>query len=220
MKLLRNPINSEIFFVNTERLRLYIDKKAFHSGITGKLFTNSKPVRNNDSEYADKWLVPKDIYDKDVYPPYLSGSAYVMSTDVINKLYISAVNDSGPILDIDDLYLTGIITEKFNIGIYDSPEFSLTSAVSETFCGFEVCKLYTISTLHGCNSVNATLNLWNSWKNSTFDSCHKEAKRTTSGTVAFVVAISLLITFFISIIVIIFQYFSKSKAFKWQRVSP
>lgn len=209
--------------VNTKRLRYNIDKRVFPSGLTGKLFTNSKPIRDIEDEYADKWLVPKEIYDKEVYPPYLSGSAYVMSIDVIQRLYISSTNNSDPILDIDDLYMTGFVTKKFNIEVHDSPEFYLTGSVDKLFCGIDVCKMYYISTLHGCYSVNHTLDLWNSWKNSTFDSCknffNDSPKTTKLGKISFIIAIVLLIVFILSIVSMICQYFTKQNVHKWQKVN-
>jgi beta-1,3-galactosyltransferase 1 len=207
--------------ININRLKEKIDNKTFQNGITGKLFKDSKPVRDINSEYANKWLVPKDLYPEDYYPPYLSGAAYVMSTDIIEKLYKSSINNSGPILDIDDLYLTGIIAEKYNIQRHDNSEF-YSSNSDGGYCGIEVCKMYTLLTLHGCESVNETLLLWNSWKNCSMESCEyyfdKLHRNTLYGTIAFIVAIVLLIIFILSMIGIICQYYTNYRDWQWQKV--
>ncbi|XP_054164305.1 beta-1,3-galactosyltransferase 1-like, partial [Oppia nitens] len=209
--------------VNTERLRERIENKTFHSGITGKLFKYSKPIRDINNEMADKWLIPKEVFDEDYYPPYLSGAAYVISTDIINKLYKSAVNNTGPVLDIDDLYITGIIAQKYNIAIHDSPEFVLSTTNRHNMCGIEVCRMFTISTLHGCQSVNQTLQLWNKWMNTTMDSCHnyfvKLHRNTTSATIALIISLTLLITFIFSMIAMIIQYYANYRDLRWQKIS-
>lgn len=207
--------------VNINRLKEMIDNKTFQSGITGRLFKDSKPVRDINSEYANKWFVPKDLYPEDYYPPYLSGAAYVMSTDIIEKLYKHSINNSGPILDIDDLYLTGIIADKYNIERYDSWEF-YSSNSDVDYCGIEVCKMYTLLTLHGCESVNKTLLLWDNWKKSSLESCQyffaKLHRNTIYGTIALIAAIVLLIIFVLSMIGIICQYYANYRDCKWQKV--
>ena len=204
--------------VNVERLRQNIDKRIFLSGITGKMFVKSKPVRDISDQYGHKWLVPKYIYDKDYYPPYISGAAYVVSSDVIPQLYWSAVNYTGPVLYIDDLYLTGIIAKQFNISIHDSPEFFLSSSDNE-FCGIDVCTLHTISTFHGCNSVNQTRNLWDLWSNTSLQYCRDKLKsELQSGAISFIISITVFSCLAIIVTFVVCKSSLNYRQINWQRV--
>ncbi|CAG2175165.1 unnamed protein product, partial [Oppiella nova] len=156
--------------VNTERLRQRIDKKAFKSGITGYMAkgVDTKPPRNANSN----WYMPSDVYPLDRYPPYLLGAAYVMSTDIIDKLYRFAMNASIlPVLRIDDLYLTGFVSQTAGIDRYDDQEFPNHGSDVSQVCDVNVCRLYDYVSYHGCHTGNNVRHLWNSWKNTTINSC-------------------------------------------------
>lgn len=45
------------------------------------------------------------MYTGRVYPNYLSGTAYLMSIDVVSKLYSAALRT--PIFHLEDVYITG-----------------------------------------------------------------------------------------------------------------
>ncbi|CAG2169307.1 unnamed protein product [Oppiella nova] len=156
--------------VNTERLRQRIDKKAFKSGITGYMAKgiDTKPPRNANSN----WYMPSNVYPLERYPPYLLGAAYVMSTDIIDKLYRFAMNASIlPVLRIDDLYLTGFVSQTAGIDRYDDQEFPNHGSDVSQVCDVNVCRLYDYVSYHGCHTGNNVRHLWNSWKNTTISSC-------------------------------------------------
>lgn len=46
------------------------------------------------------------MYSGRVYPNYLSGTGYVMSADVVTRLYKAALKT--PLLHLEDVYITGI----------------------------------------------------------------------------------------------------------------
>ncbi|CAG2100435.1 unnamed protein product [Medioppia subpectinata] len=151
--------------VNSQRLRQKMDDKTFKSGITGQMLTHKKPYR----DINDKWYVPKYLYDKDYYPPYVLGGAYIISADIIESLHNSAISNDH-ILYIEDLYLTGIIRQKYNIEIHNNDEFVI---LLDDVCKTDVCDLYTVCAFHGCNQTpNQTIELWMRWKNTTPESCH------------------------------------------------
>lgn len=50
--------------------------------------------------------MPQYIFSEGFYPNYLSGTGYVMSRDVVNKLYKAALKT--PIIHLEDVYITGI----------------------------------------------------------------------------------------------------------------
>lgn len=62
----------------------------------------SHPIRKKNH----KWFMPHYMYNNEIYPTYISGAGYVMSIDVVVKLF--EVTLSVPLLHLEDLYLTGI----------------------------------------------------------------------------------------------------------------
>lgn len=47
------------------------------------------------------------MYHGQIYPNYLSGTGYIMSRDVVTRLYQTALET--PLIHIEDVYITGII---------------------------------------------------------------------------------------------------------------
>lgn len=66
-------------------------------------------------------FVPYEVYSDKVYPMYLCGASYVMSSDVAEKLYQCAY--STPIFYIEDIYVTGMCAKKVNVTPQHSSEF-------------------------------------------------------------------------------------------------
>ncbi|KAG8431660.1 hypothetical protein GDO86_020556 [Hymenochirus boettgeri] len=50
---------------------------------TGDIRNNTGPIRN----HSNKWYVPEEIYPSNIYPPYFSGSGYVFSANLAQKIY-------------------------------------------------------------------------------------------------------------------------------------
>lgn len=99
-----------ISFPNSMQKRLLI----------GHRFCQSKPVDDID----DKWYAPKYMYNKEVYPQYLSGSGYLMSIDAAIQLYKVALRT--PLLHLEDVFLTGKQI---------TPSETIDIAINELFAG-------------------------------------------------------------------------------------
>lgn len=56
---------------------------------------------------------PRYMYNKKIYPIYLSGTGYVFSIDVAKKLYNASLE--APLLHLEDVFLTGICAENAHI---------------------------------------------------------------------------------------------------------
>jgi hypothetical protein len=69
--------------------------------LTGFLFCGVKPV----SDPANKWYSPIYMYNEEFYPNYLSGTAYLMSIDVVEKLYKASLKT--PLFHLEDVFITG-----------------------------------------------------------------------------------------------------------------
>ncbi|XP_037952929.1 beta-1,3-galactosyltransferase 1-like isoform X1 [Teleopsis dalmanni] len=97
--------------------------------LTGHLFCTSRPIANITS----KWYMPYYMYPEDKYPRYLSGAGYMMSMDVVPRLYDMSLNTS--FIYLEDVYLTGMCAEKLNIPRVHQPLFSYNRATE--WCSFK-----------------------------------------------------------------------------------
>lgn len=85
--------------------------------LLGHRFCGVKPV----SDLSSKWYAPYYLYKSDVYPPYLSGTAYVMSVDVALRLYNETLVT--PYFHLEDVFITGICAAKQKIRRRHNPLF-------------------------------------------------------------------------------------------------
>ncbi|KAK3102181.1 hypothetical protein FSP39_009415 [Pinctada imbricata] len=60
-----------------------------------------------------KWYIPKDDFGLDYFPPYCSGSAFILSADVIRRMYEASFDT--PFFWVDDYYITGALAKKINV---------------------------------------------------------------------------------------------------------
>nr|XP_054761744.1 beta-1,3-galactosyltransferase 1-like [Lytechinus pictus] len=75
------------------------------------------PVRNAYS----KWYIPRELYPEDTYPVSPFGHGYVMSQDVVQKLY-EASTECLPRVPFDDVYC-GMLLQRRNIEIVNRLNF-------------------------------------------------------------------------------------------------
>ncbi|XP_071942229.1 beta-1,3-galactosyltransferase 1-like [Antedon mediterranea] len=67
-------------------------------GLAMGFLINGAPIRDPKS----KWYMPKETYPGGKYPPFLSGTGYVMSSDVVRKTFIASVDT--PFLYLEDVF--------------------------------------------------------------------------------------------------------------------
>ncbi|XP_033625610.1 UDP-GlcNAc:betaGal beta-1,3-N-acetylglucosaminyltransferase 9-like [Asterias rubens] len=73
--------------INMPRLLAFLHKEPQHAYIAGRL-AKAFPVVRDPSE---KFYVPGDIYAPSTYPDYCIGLGYIMSSDVVNRLYLQSL---------------------------------------------------------------------------------------------------------------------------------
>lgn len=144
--------------VNVPLLDTMIKEKKFADGLTGKMLT----TRSN-RRFGHKWFMPPDIYEYRFYR-FLYGFSYVMSKNSVKRMYKKASNFSHPVLDIDDLFMTGVLAGKARVLIFNDNKF-------DYYCGTEECLMQTMVAMHGCPDVNQTLLIWDHWKSSELSDC-------------------------------------------------
>lgn len=88
--------------------------------IYGYRLPRNKPVRDPDNI---KSFVTTTEYSGDVYPPYLIGGHYFMTSDIITDLYFTALNT--PFFKFEDLFLNGFVAMQLGIRLATPSGFML-----------------------------------------------------------------------------------------------
>ena len=142
--------------VNIERLLSSI--KTFKSGITGYRVTQ---VKRKFCENG-KGCIPEKFYPatKLVLPPYVYGGACIISGDVIQKLINANDKYHGYYLEIEDLFLTGIIAEEAGVQSYYNPDLLFSFSCDLKY----LWQMSSLIALVDCNSNEELSNFLYSWK--------------------------------------------------------
>lgn len=106
--------------------------------LVGSLICKAKPIRS-----ANKWYTPAYMYNGKIYPNYLSGTGYVMSIDLIPKLYKQAFVI--PIFHLEDIYITGILPKAIGQKPRREPGFMHIKH------GDDPCQFKNVLTVHHLN---------------------------------------------------------------------
>ncbi|XP_064104028.1 beta-1,3-galactosyltransferase 5-like [Macrobrachium nipponense] len=59
-----------------------------------------------------KWVIPREVFARDFYPPYCRGPAYIIRTGIAPRLF-QAANKTHPFV-MEDAYFTGILAEPMS----------------------------------------------------------------------------------------------------------
>ena len=144
-------------FVNIERLIQL--RHTFTRGITGYSVRNNPPDRNS----ASKFYMPEDIFPDSFYPTSVSGYFYVMTQDIIEPLSQGASIWNEMVLDIDDVYITGIVCELLGVERIRSSEM-LFREVEEGCHLHEINELENFIAFHGCSCAEDYRELYLQWR--------------------------------------------------------
>ncbi|KAH8330984.1 hypothetical protein KR067_009834, partial [Drosophila pandora] len=96
--------------------------------LMGYAFLGNKPIRN----ICNKFYMPNYIYTDTMYPSYLSGTGYLMSMDVVHRLYKAAW--STRLIHFEDLFVTGFCSNAAQVKPVHSPLFVLKSIHRSRVC--------------------------------------------------------------------------------------
>ena len=91
-------------------MRAYIEQKW---GTTNILAGSIWPHMNVDRNKSSKWYTSPEEFPKEYFLKYCSGSAFIMSADVVKKFYLTSFQT--PFFWIDDYYVTGMLARKANV---------------------------------------------------------------------------------------------------------
>ncbi|XP_075776362.1 beta-1,3-galactosyltransferase 5-like [Pelodiscus sinensis] len=126
-------------FVNIFYLsELLLKKNRSTRFFTGFLMMNARPIRRRGS----KWYVSEAEYPASTYPPFCSGTGYVLSTDVVSQIY--NISESVPFIKLEDVFI-GLCLAKLKIKpeeLHSERTFFLHKV------GFSICLFRKIVTSH------------------------------------------------------------------------
>ncbi|XP_070547765.1 uncharacterized protein [Ptychodera flava] len=84
-----------------------------------------------------KWYTPEEMYPSATYHPYQSGPAYVLSNDLVGKIF--EASKTSKIFKWEDIYLGGIIN-KLGTYPYSSIDFDMMGLARST-CALRACAM-------------------------------------------------------------------------------
>ncbi|OQR68222.1 beta-1 [Tropilaelaps mercedesae] len=96
-------------YVNVHNLVSLLKAKGRSRMLLGALIAKAIPLR----DYKSKWYVPSYVFGEKAYPNYLSGTGYVMSTDVIADLL--RMTEKTPFFHLEDIYITGLLARRLGV---------------------------------------------------------------------------------------------------------
>ena len=82
---------------------------------------NARVIRPGNRKHTiievERWSVPEEIYPKDFYPPYCSGTCYAISSNYAREISKTASRTNPQTFHHDDVLFTGILRVKADIDI-------------------------------------------------------------------------------------------------------
>ncbi|XP_043253253.1 beta-1,3-galactosyltransferase 5-like [Colletes gigas] len=118
-------------FINVPRLQAFAARHAKDKNVIfGRLAKKWKPIRNKKSKY----YVSRTQFKHAVFPDFTTGPAYLLSSDIVRKLYDAALDQT--YLKLEDVFVTGIVADKLGIKRTHANEF-LNKKISYSACNIQ-----------------------------------------------------------------------------------
>uniref|UniRef100_A0A8W8MNX2 Hexosyltransferase n=1 Tax=Magallana gigas TaxID=29159 RepID=A0A8W8MNX2_MAGGI len=117
-------------FLNFNLLINYLRNSKPVNSIIGCKLTNAPVVRDKLSKY----YISNEEYNPDIFPVYVGGPAYVISGDILGKLYLATNNVSS--IFLEDVYINGMCREYINALAVGHPSFSCVTRIKEPCGGY------------------------------------------------------------------------------------
>lgn len=139
-------------FVNLPNLFRLLKAKGHKRMLLGCLIKGAVPVK----DWNSKWFVPDVVFPGRVYPPYLSGTGYVMSQDTVPLLYRTAL--STPFFYLEDIFITGVCASRVGLKPVNNDGFKFYKRKNDT------CVFKSLITAHKM-TPKELLQMWKSLQN-------------------------------------------------------
>ena len=147
-------------FVNIFHVINHLKSLEKHDNRTKELllclvWSRMKVIRDSKSKW---YLSPKEFKD-DYFPTYCSGSAFMMTTDVIANMYNTSLYT--PFFWVDDFYVTGLLAQK--VGVvhqrFNSVYYLSSAKFFAHFTENDRWRTLTFGHVHDLNQWNKVWNL-------------------------------------------------------------
>ena len=141
--------------VNIDLLMQSLDR--FKSG-----YTEHKAQERANRDIGYKQHIPEQYYPKEWFPMFVYGQAYVLSIDVIDKLLTTIDSYTDYVLDVDDVFITGIIAEKAGVERhYDSRlRYDNNCQINAN----NLCRMCSLIALVECEDAKEILDFYHEWQ--------------------------------------------------------
>ncbi|XP_048350475.1 beta-1,3-galactosyltransferase 5-like isoform X2 [Sphaerodactylus townsendi] len=148
-------------FVNTYYLVELLSKRSQTTRFfTGILKMHDSPIRDPGS----KWYVSKEEYPENKYPPFCSGTGYVLSTDVASHVYM--VSQKVRFLKLEDVFVGMCLAElKIEPEVLHSEPTFFASRVE-----FSPCRYRKLITSHFVTAAEMLI-YWTGLERSMVEEC-------------------------------------------------
>lgn len=99
-----------IFSVIESLFNYYHQQNQYSSIIPQNLLACSLFPKNTKPKRSGKWSLSYKVYPHEYFPSYCSGVGYLLTQDIAFDLFEAAHNIQLPIIQIDDVFVTGLLT--------------------------------------------------------------------------------------------------------------
>ncbi|XP_061394808.1 uncharacterized protein LOC133330369 [Musca vetustissima] len=97
-------------FINVPKLLQFLDSHSKDKRVIyGRLAKKWKPIRNKKSKY----YISTGQFSAAVFPPFTTGPAYVLTSDIVHELYVRSLHQV--YLKLEDVFTTGIVAQQLGI---------------------------------------------------------------------------------------------------------
>ena len=127
------------------------------------------------SHIQDHYYMPHKNYANTGFPHFIQGGAVFLSRNITTSILKAIYSYTGDVLDLDDVFITGIIAEKLGIPRYEER----VQYVGES-CAGDVCQLLDTFVVFQCLDEKDIQVFWDEWKTVSREECLKRRVTTTS----------------------------------------
>ena len=146
--------------------------------------------------------MPWKVYSNQTYPDYVSGGAYMMAGNITHTLLETIDQYSGDVFTIDDLFITGFVSEKARITRH------WTDLIVYLDCtDARLCKLHWKVAIFECEDTKEIKKFWSEWKDTSYQYCRNVYFLKILGITLCVLTLVIVIT------LCCYYYFYKSRNF-------
>ncbi|XP_070556741.1 uncharacterized protein [Ptychodera flava] len=147
-------------FANIDNILKYVGEAPSEKLVVGDIFEDTEPVRIS----ASPWYVSHTLYPDAIYPAYPSGIAFLVSSDMVNTIYLSAKKTK--LFVFEDVYI-GMVLKNLGIKPQHHPGFDSNGRKRST------CDLIhlMVSRCSLSDPPAFMFKYWREWQWSEFEEC-------------------------------------------------